>query len=250
MYLPDFYYIKAKLKYGVKGVLWAVSAPFSRFGRKLANAFSSSSIMGRIGEDVMNEIQNIKEKPDSLKGYFAIGERYVAKKLVFVLALSVIILPLLFLKSAYPWVESRFLTKTIVINSEDMKEYTGKVRLVGDLQENNVIFVGTLTQGKINGYGTLYDSNGNLRYRGGFLEEQYSGIGESYYQNGNVEYTGQFAVNQYEGTGKLYDEAGFLIYEGEFSQGLYQGYGRLYRYGVLLYEGGFSGGLYEGKGML
>ena len=195
--------------------------------------------------------RKIINKPDSLRGYLRLGERYVAKKLALVLVLFIIILPLSFIWLVYPWVQSRFLTKTMVIYSKDMEGYTGRVRLVEDLEAGNVIFTGTLTEGRINGQGTLYDSEGNLLYRGEFLADQYSGVGESYYKNGNMEYAGQFGANQYEGAGKLYDETGSLIYEGGFAQGLYQGSGLLYYPGGRLqYRGNFSQGLYDGAGVL
>lgn len=168
--------------------------------------------------------RKIADKPDSLKGYLRLGKRYVAKKLALVAILLSVFLSLCLLWILYPWVQSRFLPKTMVIHSQEMEGYTGKVRLVGDLETDNVIFAGTLTEGRINGQGTLYDWEGNLRYQG------------------------EFVADQYDGTGKLYDETGMLIYEGSFSQGVYQGSGLLYQSGELLYQGGFSGGFYEGSG--
>ena len=195
--------------------------------------------------------RKIVDKPKSLKGYLHLGKRYVAKKMAFIFVLAAVLLLFPLLWITYPWVQSRFLTKTMVFNSEDTEGYTGKVRLVADLEADNVIFVGMLTDGKINGHGTLYDPEENLRYQGEFLEDQYSGMGESYYRNGNVQYVGQFEANQYEGKGKLYDEEGVLIYEGDFSQGLYEGSGTLYYAdGHIRYCGGFSRGLYDGVGVL
>lgn len=202
-------------------------------------------------ERLLERCRKIVDRPNSLKGYLRLGERYVAKKIVFVFMLAAVLLPLPLLWIAYPWVQSRFLTKTMVFHSEDTEGYTGKVRLVSDLETENVIFLGTLTDGRINGLGTLYDPEGNLRYQGEFLEDQYSGMGESYYHNGNVEYAGQFEADQFEGIGKLYNKEGTLIYEGDFSQGLYEGIGTLYYAdGGIRYSGGFSQGLYEGIGML
>lgn len=165
-------------------------------------------------------------KPDSLKGYLRLGKRYVAKKLAFVTVLlsGLMLLSLIWILCL--WVQPQPLTKTMVIHSQDMEGYTGKARLVGDLEADNVIFVGTLEEGRFNGQGTLYDLEGNLKYEG------------------------EFSADQYDGIGKLYDEAGMLIYEGGFSQGLYQGSGLLYQSGELLYQGGFSGGFYEGSGTL
>ncbi|MCH5339593.1 MAG: hypothetical protein J1E03_12480, partial [Acetatifactor sp.] len=141
------------------------------------------------------------------------SKRHLLIKLAIAFAAFVVLLCLVGV-IVFPWVQSRFLTKTMVIHSQDMEGYTGKVRLVGDLETDNVIFVGTLTEGKINGLGTLYDWEGNLIYQGEFLADQYSGMGVSFYQNGNVQYSGEFAGGQYEGTGKLYQEDGILLYEG------------------------------------
>ena len=202
-------------------------------------------------ERLLERCRKIVDKPNTLKGYLRLGKRYVAKKIAFVFMLAAVLLPLPLLWIAYPWVQSRFLTKTMVFHSEDTEGYTGKVRLVSDLETENVIFLGTLTDGRINGRGKLFDPEGNLRYQGEFLEDQYSGMGESYYRNGNVEYAGQFEADQYEGTGKLFSEEGTLIYEGDFSQGLYEGSGTLYYAdGDIWYSGGFSQGLYDGIGIL
>ena len=199
----------------------------------------------------LEECSRLGDKPDSLKGYFPFGKRYIAKKLAVVIAFLMIIIPLLFLWVMYPWVETRFLIRTMVIGSEEAEGYTGKVRLVGDLEEDNVIFMGRLADGRFDGQGTLYDSDGSLIYQGEFLTDRYSGMGESYYKNGNVEYIGQFAYGQYEGPGKLFDENGVLLYEGGFSAGLYEGTGMLYYgNGDLSYEGSFAGGTYEGDGIL
>ncbi|MCH5275794.1 MAG: hypothetical protein J1E65_08130 [Lachnospiraceae bacterium] len=198
--------------------------------------------------------KKIVNRPTSLKGYLRFGKRYVAKKLALCMIPVGILVPLFIIWIAYPWVQARFFTKvmeTMVLGSQDMEGYTGKARLVGDLEADNVIYVGTLTEGKMDGQGMLYDAEGNLRYEGEFLADQYSGVGESYYPNGNVEYTGEFAGGQYDGTGKLYDEAGYLIYEGEFFGGLYDGNGTLYYSdGQMQYRGSFSRGLYDGVGAL
>ena len=199
--------------------------------------------------------RKIGEKPDSLKGYLHLGKKYVAKKMAIVffmlMVLLMVLLSLAFVWIVYPWIQSRFLTKTMVIHSQDIEGYTGRVRLVGDLETDNVIFVGTMTEGQFNGQGTLYDWDGNLIYRGKFLANQYSGMGESFYQNGKVQYSGEFAGGLYEGTGKLYQEDGILLYEGDFSRGLYEGNGILYYPdGQIKYRGSFSQGLFEGVGVL
>ena len=197
--------------------------------------------------------KKIGEKPDSLKGYLHLGKKYVAKKMavVFVL-LMVLLMALLFLAFVwivYPWIQSRFLTKTMVIHSQDTEGYTGRVRLVGDLEADNVIFVGTLTDGQINGQGTLYDWEGNLVYRGKFLANQYSGMGKSFYQNGKVQYSGEFAGGLYEGNGILHYPDSQIQYRGSFSQGQFEGVGVLfYENGTVSYEGEFLQGERSGSG--
>ena len=194
-------------------------------------------------------ISKIVGRPGSLKGYLHFGKRYIAKKLVLFLTLIILLLPLLFIRLIYPWLQTQSGTPTMVIGSQDMEGYTGQVRLVDDLETDNVIFVGSLLDGKMDGEGTLYDSEGNMLYQGEFLTDRYSGKGESYYPNGNVEYTGEFSEDQFEGTGKLYSEAGDLIYEGEFTKGLYEGTGVLYyKNGEASYEGEFSQGEKSGNG--
>ena len=220
-------------------------------------------------------IRKIVDRPGSLKGYLRLGKRYIAKKLVLIITLLILLLPLLFIRLIYPFLQTRSDIQTMVLGSPEMEEYTGPVRLVGDLDVDNVIFVGTLLEGKMDGQGTLYDAEGNLRYQGEFLADQYSGTGEIYYSNGNVEYTGEFVQGLFEGTGKLYSEAGDLIYKGGFSGGLYEGMGALFyqngmtayegeffqgkksgsgkeyeENGELLYDGAFSQGRYEGEGTL
>ena len=170
--------IKNSLHYGVRRILRTVAAPVQLLYQKLFNLFSPDAIVGKVSADVRKEIRTVGEKPDSLKGYYAIGSRYVAKKLVYVLLLLLILLPALYVRFVFPWIESRFLVKTMVVNSVDMEGYTGRVRLVGDREQRNVIFEGTLTGGRIHGQGTLYDYEGHLLYRGGFAAEQYEGAGE------------------------------------------------------------------------
>lgn len=218
--------------------------------------------------------RKIIDKPDSLKGYLRLGKRYVAKKLAFVTVLlfGLVILSLIWI--LYLWVQPQPLTKTMVIHSQDMEDYTGKVRLVGDLEADNVIFVGTLAEGRFNGQGTLYDPEGNLKYegefsqglyqgsgllyqsgellyQGGFSGGLYEGNGTLYYPDGNIRYRGSFSQGLYEGVGALFYENGVTFYEGEFFQGKKSGSGKMYKEnGELLYDGAFSQDRYEGEGTL
>ena len=196
--------------------------------------------------------QNCKKivgRPGALKGYLRMGKRYVAKKLVLILALFIILLPLPFLWLVYPRVQARYLTKTMVIDSRDTEGYTGKVRLVGDLEADNVIFAGTLVEGRMDGEGILYYPEGNLKYQGEFADGQYEGIGKLYNEAGNLIYEGEFLEGLYEGDGTLYYVNGQIQYHGNFYHGLYEGTGLLfYRNGVVSYEGEFVQGKKTGSG--
>ncbi len=179
------------------------------------------AIVTTVINDVKKEAKDLtQKKPTSFKDYFIVGNYYIAKKLVLFSILAVIFLPLLYIRFLHPIVVSRFFTKTMVLNSNEQANYNGKVRLL-DREGGNVIFVGRLTDGRINGEGTLYDYNGNLLYQGGFLMELYSGTGLLYYPNGRIAYKGGFSLNQYNGEGILYYETGGIQYDGSFLDGLY-----------------------------
>ena len=155
MGISNNFNLKNAMLYGIKRVVRALYAPIQTFYRKIVRMVSPTSIVGKVSSDVKNEIKRVGKKPSSLKEYYAIGEHYIAKKIVYVLILILILLPVVYIKIVFPWVESRFLVKTMVINSLDMQGYTGKVRLVGDKELENVIFEGTLTDGRIQGQGVL-----------------------------------------------------------------------------------------------
>ena len=89
MQLPSSFNLKNSMLYGIKRIVRAVSAPLQILYRKMVRIFSPTTIVGKVSGDVKKQIKQIGEKPASLKGYYAIGEKYVAKKLVYVLALRV-----------------------------------------------------------------------------------------------------------------------------------------------------------------
>lgn len=200
-------------------------------------------------------LSKIVGRPGSLKGYFRFGKRYIAKKLVLVLTLFILLLPLLFVRFVYPWLQARSEAQkqdtvpTMVMGSQDVEGYTGQVRLVGDLEADNVIYVGTLLEGEMDGQGTLYDPEGNLLYQGEFAKNQFEGTGRLYSEAGAVIYDGEFSKGLYEGTGVLFYESGVSSYAGQFAKGLYEGTGVLfYKNGVTSYQGEFLQGKKSGNG--
>ena len=201
--------------------------------------------------------KKIVSRPGSLKGYLRLGKRYIAKKLALILTLLILLLPFSFIWLIYPLIQTRLDeqaqldTPTMVLGSQDMEEYTGPVRLVGDLDEDNVIFVGTLLEGRMDGMGESYYPNGNVEYTGEFVEGQFEGKGRLYSEAGDLIYEGEFSGGLYEGAGALFYQNGLTAYEGEFFQGKKSGSGKEYEEnGELLYDGSFFRDRYEGEGTL
>ncbi|MCH5281444.1 MAG: hypothetical protein J1E61_08230 [Lachnospiraceae bacterium] len=204
---------------------------------------------------IWESLKKVIDKPDSPKGYFRIGKHYIAKKAAVALSLSILLgmmlLVLIFIKIGYPFIQSRYLTKTMIVGTEETKDYTGKVRLIEDAETENLRYTGRLTEGKMDGEGTLYYPNGNIEYRGDFVEDRYEGMGKLYNEAGELIYEGSFLDGLYEGDGIYYYMGEIIAYEGSFSKGLYEGSGTLYYIdGQIRYEGGFSEGQYDGSGVL
>lgn len=193
----------------------------------------------------------LRKKPDSLKEYYLVGKHYIAKKIVYLAAFLLVIGMAFFIIVGLPWMQAKFFTKTFVINSEKMQGYTGRVRLVDNRTDGNLLFAGYMEEGRINGQGTLYDYEGNKIYQGNFLMEMYEGKGETFYSDGQTCYKGEFAANKYEGKGILYYRNGQVQYEGQFIQNLFEGQGTGYfENGSESYMGEYARGMYNGNGQL
>ncbi len=94
-----------------------------------------------------------------------------------------------------------------------------------------------------NGFGSLYDKDGILLYKGYFKEGKFHGDGKLYC-GGILGQEGCYKEGKLEGAGRQYDEFGLLTFEGAFQQGRFHGYGKTYLPGKQLY----SEGIYqEGK---
>ena len=46
-----------------------------------------------------------------------------------------------------------------------------------------------------------------------------NGKGTEYYSNGQIRYEGEFKDDEYHGEGALYDESGTLVYKGKWRYG-------------------------------
>jgi len=239
------------LKYSSQRLTRILTVPLTNGYRKLRQVVNPNGFTSRVMSDVRKGGQDlIQGKPSSLKDYVSYGNYYIAKKLIFIIALLLLVLPLLFFKYLYPVIRQNLLTVSMPVNSTERMGYTGKVRLLS-AKGGTVLYQGKLEEGRVTGKGVLYDYAGNRIYEGDFLMEQYDGSGQTFWPNGKICYTGAFAANQYEGRGTLYGEDGTLIYDGNFAAGAYEGLGRLYdEDGQILYAGNFASGRYDGDGVL
>jgi len=113
----------------------------------------------------------------------------------------------------------------------------------------NLIYVGNVTNGKCDGYGTLYDGTGSKVYQGNFTSGAYNGFG-TIYSGGKVAYVGTTANGIYNGFGTTYDSSGNTAYAGDFKDGKYDGYGTEKLSNGYIYSGYYKEGLRNGYGTL
>jgi len=61
--------------------------------------------------------------------------------------------------------------------------------------------------------GILFYDNGNIQYKGNFMNDSFDGFGNYYYKNGNI-YIGNMTKNKRNGEGVLYNKNNNIIYSG------------------------------------
>lgn len=200
-----------------------------------------------INKFVGNVVKTLFGKPENRKDYISIGKLLISKKLFAIIAIAVVVITYCMIAYVYPWADGVLWTSDVNVSSEKYSNFSGKVR-VHDLS-GKVIFEGKMNDGVINGYGTQYNSAGELTYKGDYVESKFSGQGEAY-DRGVLVYKGSFKNNLYEGEGELYAPNGTVIYSGSFSGGQRTGKGNEYTAakGVLSYYGDFSNDQREGAG--
>lgn len=156
----------------VKKLVHTLFDPISNAAQLITQKVSTQSVAQKAASDVSEEIKNLSRPPETLEQYILFGSHYVAKKVFYIMLLLVIVAPALFINYAWPTVRSRFFTRTMPIDSADIADYTGKVRLT-DRSTGTVLFEGELDSGRINGFGRLYDYSGRKHYEGNFTMEVY-----------------------------------------------------------------------------
>ncbi len=77
-------------------------------------------------------------------------------------------------------------------------------------------YIGEWEQGKRQGFGTYYNSDGNKVFEGQYKKGKREGLGIYYFKNGD-KYEGEFRGNKINGKGIYYYKSGDS-YEGEFNE--------------------------------
>lgn len=100
-------------------------------------------------------------------------------------------------------------------------------------------------------YGTIFDDDGVLAFRGETKDGKAQGYGKMLYPTGVTEYEGHFANNEMDGTGELFSETQDLIYRGHFRDSQRHGLGiEFYYTGGKMYQGNFKQDQRHGNGVL
>ncbi len=153
-----------------------------------------------------------------------------------------------FLKANEEYVEELVLENCII---EDDIIISNEKCWGQDLVYGNFIYTGTLINGKMNGYGELIITTGELEgqmYKGNFVDDIYDGDGVYTYPNGNY-YRGEFKNDKFDGYGKYYflsGEENGDTYEGYYKDGYKHGQGKYtYADGVVV-EGQYKKGELDG----
>ena len=139
----------------------------------------------------------------------------------------------------------------------DVETKLCKYKNTNELVSSECVFVllkrlkykGSVKEGKLNGKGIFYFSNGKKLYEGDFSDGYIKGKGVLFYQNGKKHYEGDFS-DGYNGKGVQFYQSGEKSYEGDYSQGTLHGKGiEFYQSGEKSYEGDYSQGKRHGKGI-
>lgn len=121
------------LKYSAQRLTRILTVPVTNGYRKLRQWINPNGFTSRVMSDVRRGGQDlIQGKPSSLRDYVSYGNYYIAKKLLFLIALALLVVPILFFKYLYPVIRQNLLTVTMPVNSVERMSYTGKVRLLSE----------------------------------------------------------------------------------------------------------------------
>lgn len=113
--------------------------------------------------------------------------------------------------------------------------------------DDGSVYVGQVTDGVPNGYGTLTDAIGS-EWKGNFVDGKLQGYG-TYYGYDLVEYEGMFKDGLFDGLGHRIDSNG-NDWKGAFVAGKAEGFGRIEWSTGCYYEGGWHNGNMHGIGWM
>lgn len=175
-------------------------SPMAQWGAAFKKNLGLKEFRERVKKDIEDRKAMILEAQSFTENdYIAVGSRMMAKKLLYLAGITLPIAAIALRLWGIPFLQSKFFTKEMEINSPEMYRYTGKVRLLAP-GTDTVLFEGRLSEGTVTGQGRLYDHSGNLVYEGGFENNRYEGFGYLYGEDGALVYEGMFRSGQYDGT--------------------------------------------------
>ncbi|MBO6115284.1 MAG: hypothetical protein J6P57_09545 [Lachnospiraceae bacterium] len=208
----------------------AIKARFTRLVTKIRMFTRKDYLRTRVIERIRQFFQRLfSVKPRDKDDYYGVFGWLISKKLAFAIVIIVGVLSLLYayfnFPALFPGKKSDHI-KTYSYNSIMLKFAKGDVRIKG--KSGYLAYEGSVSKGKCNGIGTLYNPEGNVVYQGNFKNSMYEDQGSFYYPDGTMHYTGGFHENLFSGEGTLYRENGSLEYEGSFLLGMKEGAGNLY----------------------
>lgn len=119
-------------------------------------------------------------------------------------------------------------------------------------REGKLYYKGQMAGNRCEGLGQMFHPDtGRCVAEGTFLDGKLEGTGKEYTSDGSLLREGTFAAGLLEGQGREYSTTGVLLREGTFSAGLLHGQGTQWtEEGAMLYQGAFSHGVYQGEGIL
>lgn len=117
----------------------------------------------------------------------------------------------------------------------------------GDLTSDNIHYIGSFRDDKLNGRGHIEYLKEGHTYDGDFRDNEIYGKGIFKWSNGDV-YDGPMEDGKMHGRGKYIHFNG-QIYEGDYRDGLKDGYGKLTNPDGSYYQGNFKNGLPDGRGL-
>ena len=208
----------------------AIKARFTSLVTKIRMFTKKGYIFARISGGIRGFFRKIfSVKPRDKDDYYGVFGWLISKKLAFAIVIIVGVLSLLYTyvnhPSLFPGKKSGHI-KTYSYNSIMLKFAKGDVRIKG--KSGYLAYEGSVSKGKCNGAGTLYNPEGNVVYQGNFKKSMYEGQGSFYYPDGTMHYIGEFHENLFSGKGTLYRQNGSLEYDGDFLLGMKEGEGTLY----------------------